>query len=520
MSVATCGGTSPGGGLHPEVGAGLRRHDRGGGGLRGLRQHRAGADQGHADHQRPGGARGAARAAGDVPARQAPHGPGQGDERGGEHADDGAGDDGGDGERAEQHRPGAHPQPGARVPGARLHGRATAAADAAGEQHGADHRAQAQRALDAPRRRRAWPPPVGCRPRGGRGPARRARDMPVPRPRCPPPAPASTTTCPASCMSIAASQVRSTATSPMPAAMPAAEPTAPTTAAWPSTVVSTWPGEAPTARSSANSRCRWRTNMAKVLAMMKPPTNSEMQREDEQERAEEAEQLVDRLRGLGPHLLAGDHLDVGGHRPWPPAASRAPRSVPAPGEDGHHAGPGPGARRPPRRWRGRRARGWCPPGVAVGDLADHGDLARARCPPAPGSCRRSSGRRSSARWSPGRSRRGRAGLPAEPAGGVVVAQRAADRGGLPVEHRGVGADEDGGADHVRHGRPRRRPRDAAAGVGEGRRAAVRVRPSCAPRPAPPGARRCAPPPRRRPAPRSPPRRRGLRRTGRPGWSRR
>ena len=32
-------------------------------------------------------------------------------------------------------------------------------------------------------------------------------------------------------------------------------------------------GEAPTARSRANSFCRWRTLMAKVFMMMNEPTN-------------------------------------------------------------------------------------------------------------------------------------------------------------------------------------------------------------------------------------------------------
>lgn len=48
------------------------------------------------------------------------------------------------------------------------------------------------------------------------------------------------------------------------------------TAACPSTDANTWLGAAPTARSIANSRCRWRTTMANVLLMMKVPTKSAM----------------------------------------------------------------------------------------------------------------------------------------------------------------------------------------------------------------------------------------------------
>ena len=43
--------------------------------------------------------------------------------------------------------------------------------------------------------------------------------------------------------------------------------------AWNSTVPNTEPGEAPTARSRANSFWRWRTLMAKVFMMMNEPTN-------------------------------------------------------------------------------------------------------------------------------------------------------------------------------------------------------------------------------------------------------
>ncbi len=65
----------------------------------------------------------------------------------------------------------------------------------------------------------------------------------------------------------------STETRPIPPAMPAVAPTAPMNAACTSRVSSTWTGEAPTARSRAYSRCRWRTSIAKVLKIRNEPTN-------------------------------------------------------------------------------------------------------------------------------------------------------------------------------------------------------------------------------------------------------
>ena len=62
-------------------------------------------------------------------------------------------------------------------------------------------------------------------------------------------------------------------TSPRPAPTPRTDPMTPTAAAWPSTEANTWVGEAPTARSIANSRCRCRTTIWNVLLMMNVPTN-------------------------------------------------------------------------------------------------------------------------------------------------------------------------------------------------------------------------------------------------------
>ena len=53
-------------------------------------------------------------------------------------------------------------------------------------------------------------------------------------------------------------------------------PSSPTTAACTSTEANTCAGDAPTARSSANSRIRCRTDIANVLEMMNAPTNSEI----------------------------------------------------------------------------------------------------------------------------------------------------------------------------------------------------------------------------------------------------
>ena len=58
-----------------------------------------------------------------------------------------------------------------------------------------------------------------------------------------------------------------------PSAIPRAEPTTPTMAASPSTELSTWPREAPSARSRASSRARCPMSIEKVLTMMNAPTN-------------------------------------------------------------------------------------------------------------------------------------------------------------------------------------------------------------------------------------------------------
>jgi hypothetical protein len=85
---------------------------------------------------------------------------------------------------------------------------------------------------------------------------------------------ASTGMSPDRLMPIDSKPTLSICTRPRPPAMPTAEPTSPTTAACTRIEVKTCSGEAPTARSSANSRIRCRTDIAKVLEMMNAPTNS------------------------------------------------------------------------------------------------------------------------------------------------------------------------------------------------------------------------------------------------------
>ena len=70
--------------------------------------------------------------------------------------------------------------------------------------------------------------------------------------------------------------IRSNETRPSPAAIPRADPTRPTTAAWVRMEANTWVGEAPMARSRANSRIRSRTDMENVLEMMNAPTNRDI----------------------------------------------------------------------------------------------------------------------------------------------------------------------------------------------------------------------------------------------------
>ena len=62
-------------------------------------------------------------------------------------------------------------------------------------------------------------------------------------------------------------------TRPSPPSTPSTEPSTPITAACTTIEENTCAGEAPTARSSANSRIRWRICMVNVLAMMNAPTN-------------------------------------------------------------------------------------------------------------------------------------------------------------------------------------------------------------------------------------------------------
>ena len=66
------------------------------------------------------------------------------------------------------------------------------------------------------------------------------------------------------------------AATPIPSTSPAALPRTPSTAPSASTERSTCPREAPSVRSSANSRARWATVMENVLKMMNAPTKSAM----------------------------------------------------------------------------------------------------------------------------------------------------------------------------------------------------------------------------------------------------
>ena len=61
---------------------------------------------------------------------------------------------------------------------------------------------------------------------------------------------------------------------PKPAATPSSDPTRPTMTASMTTEPVSWPRDAPSARSSANSLVRWATSMEKVLEMMNVPTSS------------------------------------------------------------------------------------------------------------------------------------------------------------------------------------------------------------------------------------------------------
>ena len=67
---------------------------------------------------------------------------------------------------------------------------------------------------------------------------------------------------------------RSSAANAMPKAIPMIEAASPISAASSSTVRTTWPADAPTARSRPSWRVRWATVILKALKMMKLPTKS------------------------------------------------------------------------------------------------------------------------------------------------------------------------------------------------------------------------------------------------------
>ena len=106
------------------------------------------------------------------------------------------------------------------------------------------------------------------------------------------------------------------ATKPRPATMPRIEARMPSDRASTKTVASTWREEAPSVRSIPNSRVRWATVIENVLKIRKAPTKTEMPGEDEQERGQEAEAVLDVGRLLRGVLGAG--LRLGG----PSAGSR------------------------------------------------------------------------------------------------------------------------------------------------------------------------------------------------------
>ena len=86
---------------------------------------------------------------------------------------------------------------------------------------------------------------------------------------------------------------------------------APITIASPTTEVSTWRREAPSARSSADSRLRWATRIENVLWMLNVATTSAMHGERQQDRLEHAEEVaLDLGHLLVGQLGAGERLGV------------------------------------------------------------------------------------------------------------------------------------------------------------------------------------------------------------------
>ena len=71
----------------------------------------------------------------------------------------------------------------------------------------------------------------------------------------------------------------------------------------------TWPREAPSVRSSANSRMRWVTVIEKVLKMMNAPTNSEMPANASSSVVRKLRLSLDVVGLLARLLLAGAHVD-------------------------------------------------------------------------------------------------------------------------------------------------------------------------------------------------------------------
>ncbi len=97
-----------------------------------------------------------------------------------------------------------------------------------------------------------------------------------------------------------------------PSSRPRIEPSRPTSRPSSSTDRITWPREAPSVRSSANSRIRCATVIEKVLKMMNAPTNSAMPPKISSAVVRKPERLVDVVDVLVGLLLAG--ADVDGHR--------------------------------------------------------------------------------------------------------------------------------------------------------------------------------------------------------------
>ena len=95
-----------------------------------------------------------------------------------------------------------------------------------------------------------------------------------------------------------------------PAAMPSSDASTPITNVSASTERSTWPREAPSVRSSANSFVRCATVTLKVLKIRKRADEQRHRGEHEQRRADEAERVREVLRLLLGLLLAGAHGEL------------------------------------------------------------------------------------------------------------------------------------------------------------------------------------------------------------------